>query len=484
MQIDTTLALRLFRWVIGCQETLPARIEADEEDAMFALIKKHRIERSFMNQYKLYKPTCFSSRLIEKIMHQEFISQTQFIKQVNALDKLSQHLLNGYQNPLIIIKGISIFGHTGSIRYSSDLDVLYFNNHMLNNFLIDSGFHPVTYPGSDHEEFTISNNEIFIEIHKFFPVFGYPYSLTSNNKDDEAISQNWITKKKITYDDLLTESVEGHWRHIKYPNVNMTIFIISCHLLSDFMFTTFDKNMIRLYNLISVYELCKSPNYCPQQLKLYADKYLGNDALRFVGNLLNFFYGENPLPNISHIPIEYLQRASGGKWIASQPIDFIYRTVDSIFASTGSNTVISKIGEKKHYYSTWESINSATGVDINNELADLQFTVHHTNDCVVFDLIVHFDLWEYRTEIDIIFDRFATFGIHWNECKDHIGDFITISYEKHDITIEYTSERSNIQIFIPFENVPYVANQSTLKAFIGIERTNGPGTPYLSGNTI
>ncbi len=169
----------ILKWAAGANIFLPEQPHLLEdlgisEVSMGELIWEHRLSSRFIHRYKKEHCNWCNRTFLFRILNQVIKARQQTNQQIALIREISS-MLAFRSNPIIPIKGVSVFallGETQQIRWSGDIDLFYDDLQLLQQTLLQIG-----YAGEDisqgHEYSKMSRGFNQIEVHRYCPIFSY-----------------------------------------------------------------------------------------------------------------------------------------------------------------------------------------------------------------------------------------------------------------------------------------------------------------------
>ncbi len=349
--------LDLLKWAAGAPISLPG-IEGiqDErllcllgidEDAFLDLLAKHRLAQRFLDRYRRERPGWCSPTLLGRVLELGALAQKHTRRQLDALHEITR-ALDPAAPPLIAIKGFTTYALTGQekhLRQSADLDLFAPDPAVLFDHLLRLGYTGFQ-KGLDHHEWAeMQRQDIKIEIHRCFPVYSYPPGITACDLvpehhpglwhqpftqlhrreigDDalmatlQAEGARWnrtLRHREIHYEDLLAHSVCGttpDTADLRVPHPNMAAFLLCAHEFMNYAGPLLMTALpVKLAILADILDLTRHPQFDLPGFLSLAERFQGQDALAFVGGLLQTCFGSNPFPLLR--PPDPLRRGGAG----------------------------------------------------------------------------------------------------------------------------------------------------------------------------
>ncbi|MDE8755262.1 nucleotidyltransferase family protein [Pectobacterium polaris] len=240
---DLDKQLSLLLWLTGCCDELVTSLDMEEE-ALFELLRQHRVVGRALQTLLREKPVWASITLLKMLQerHQQLIEQA--AKHTAVVAEFAKKF-NVNSTPLIILKGLTAYAHSRDrfhIRESSDIDFILENptetintvkTHQLDEFR----------RVSPHEYLNVTVNGVEMDLHAFYPVW---YCLDDCEKNSTKIHSNGITiihgktlqVGQLRVEDIFENALEDVFTgggNVFYPDTAAAAIILCAHAYRDFI---------------------------------------------------------------------------------------------------------------------------------------------------------------------------------------------------------------------------------------------------------
>ncbi|WP_152363219.1 nucleotidyltransferase family protein [Microlunatus speluncae] len=215
-------------WVIDAPSGAPPPVTS----ADLTLLKDHRVAAKAL-RYVRGNPSALQQLSSDALPDWELQvkeNEKRHAAYLQDLDRLANWDLTSTANaPVVILKGFNrwwIDGDSAHVRWTSDIDALVKDEGEFFRLLKQQDFE-ISYNVLPHECYNVGHNELFyrLDIHRSFPVWRYV----------RHQGRMMIASNDLTYDEILSQSIEvqdGRWR---VPNATMAAFISLAHMFHDYV---------------------------------------------------------------------------------------------------------------------------------------------------------------------------------------------------------------------------------------------------------
>ena len=180
-------------------------------------------------------------------------------KQIDSITEI-QNEFRGIDKP-IFIKGISaaaLCNRNDFIRYSGDIDLFFSDIKSLKDVLLRLGYSELKETPAPHEDSFFQRGDVFIEIHKYFPVLQEPNKPVECFKDKLQLNMPNIVINKLEYTALFhhSKSVSNDVvKNLVIVNPAMTVFSLCCHTYKDLFWQPYKTIRVRIAELLEICDI-------------------------------------------------------------------------------------------------------------------------------------------------------------------------------------------------------------------------------------
>jgi hypothetical protein len=238
---------------------------------------------------------------------------------------------------VVLVKGISTYAVTGAphTKRCGDIDLVCADAGTLLAALADLGYRR-TRESFLHEvgEFTQGTTEI--DVHGFYPVYGYGAALRDANLDPSVHPGRWdqnrneMTLCRIGHDDLRMAARLGalHER-VFVPDASMLAIMLCAHMFMNFTnmwsISHREKPYVKLAELADLTDLVASDSFDADRFRSLVGQFDASDAVEWAGWASIVLLGSNPLPGPTatavHVADRRFPRCLWWHFWASLPVD-------------------------------------------------------------------------------------------------------------------------------------------------------------------
>ncbi|MDG5788607.1 nucleotidyltransferase family protein [Evansella sp. AB-P1] len=285
--------LDILKWAAGGMQDI-SKIHKINEQKLLDLIFHHRLAGRLLEKLQQIYVQWTSENLLIQLNIQCQEASKNLKNRISLMNEINESIPT--RKKPIILKGFTDYFLTREssfIRRSKDIDIVYDDLELLKETLIKIGFKRIENSAS-HEEGNYYRGDMWIDVHKVFPIRKYPKELeniTPYNPGDKGYIDSFqqgimnFEEKHLIYNELNNYVTEQDGFNIL--NIHAAVLISCLHLFRNFTKFSGKELCINLSEIASVQELVDQPQFIPSQFEGIVKKYRCEDSVKFVCHLLN-----------------------------------------------------------------------------------------------------------------------------------------------------------------------------------------------------
>lgn len=305
---DSSAEIAALAWAAGFRSD-PLEGPPLDPCRMTELLVRHRLASRLLRQLKGCSPPGWCTPELQAAMRAQRAAA--LACQSRQLQALWDVRANVPGRPPLVIKGFTTYALTGdrsTVRYSGDVDLLCSDPEELGRGLEALGYVPSFDYEWRHEYGSFRRDRVALEVHRFYPVYGYPEGIREADLDPDRHPGIWLqsfpspARHELHFEDLLPYLTPGRTpetRDFLIPCPEAAVLILCAHELKEFLQSPFVLNLpVRLALLAEIHDLIRLPAFDGMLLAELVSRFGGEDAMSLAGRLLGILLGEDPFPGL------------------------------------------------------------------------------------------------------------------------------------------------------------------------------------------
>lgn len=266
---------------------------------LLSLAYEHRLIPRLLYLLRRMQPAWSSPALLAALQAENARAVVLHQRRIQALREITtawEHRMGPSAEPLIVVKGFSVFALTGDARHlrlSGDLDLFAPDPEALWQVLTDLGYHGTRHGGKFTEYANLRRAEVAIEIHRFFAVYAYPEGLAAADLTPERNPGVWrqqfgpIRRRTLDHAALRLRARQSEvelCRGLHVPEAALTALLLCAHEFGETLHSPFEIAVpVRLGIVADLLDLMRRPCFDAGRFHHLAAEYGAEDALRCMG---------------------------------------------------------------------------------------------------------------------------------------------------------------------------------------------------------
>jgi hypothetical protein len=295
----------LLCWAAGNPAPLSGAIEFDEAE-LLNLVDLHALAGRFLRRLDFEHPSWASPALRSGLEDQLASINARLESHVQASAEIAGRLPD--PSDVVLVKGISVFAVTGAphTKRCGDIDLVCADADRLLAVLADLGYRRTRQPFL-HEvgEFTSGMTEI--DVHAYYPVYGYGGALRDADLDPAAHPGRWnqdrneMALARIEHGDIRATARLGALpAGVFVPDASILAIMLSAHMFMNFTnmwsISHRPKPYVRLAELSDLTDLAASDSFDAGRFRSLVDRYGAGDAVAWARWASLVLLESDPLP--------------------------------------------------------------------------------------------------------------------------------------------------------------------------------------------
>ncbi len=303
--------LEALKWGAGSRVPLES-FDSIDSDAILRLVAVHRVTGRMFRRLQRDPQTWADDELVSELASMQSTDEEGVGRQIEVFRELHD-AYSSSDRIVMPIKGFApyiLLGDRATIRYSGDIDIACSNQEHFLEVLSALGF-------TRHDAEAVSlhlfspksyRDDMVIDAYDFVPVWKYPQEtdLTAYTTEHGAVVFNPKVLPeygRIYFHDLIRHSVQypsPELGPLVIPDHTMMVFLLCTHIFRDFFQALPHPTMplLKLGTLADLFDLARHPSFVGEAFVKLVEQFDGEDCVLFAGNLLEAYFGQNPLPSL------------------------------------------------------------------------------------------------------------------------------------------------------------------------------------------
>lgn len=307
-----TVELEALKWGAGSRIPLNP-FDSIDSDEVLRLVAAHRVTGRMLRRLQRVPKPWSDDNLIGELARMQEADEEKVKHQIKTFKQLS----DSYSSPdhvLISLKGFTsylLLDDHATMRPSGDIDIVCSNKERFFEVLDEQGYSRYDADAVSLHLFSPKSyrGDVVIDAYDFVPVWEYTHDTEQTQRiiRCDALVHHQTSGPKfnqIGFHDLIENSIQYVSKEtgiLIVPNHTMMTFLLCTHAFRDFFQSLPNPAypMPKLGTLADIYDLAKHPKFMPEVFVTLVRRFGGEDCVLFAGNLLQAYFGENPIPSIS-----------------------------------------------------------------------------------------------------------------------------------------------------------------------------------------
>ena len=461
--------LDILKWAAGSRRRLPP-VDAPDLDLLLEATTRHHLSGRFLHRLRTEPQHWASATLLKGLTDLQADTRRNVQMRIEETVKIFGAYCSS-KRQAVYIKGGSNYLLTGdpaTKRWSHDIDVVCDDPALFMRTLSSLGYTVVldttAMPGN-YSFAEMSRNDLDIDLHKYFPVFGFPTLREGPNSTEAHGGEVWNhtfdeQHHRVQLPDLLRHSMFGvapEARGLVIPDPTMAVFLECAHTFGDFLSGMPPAiGALRLVKLAEIRDLAMHPRFSREDFLGIVDRFGGDDSVLFVGDLLDSYLGFNPLPSLpltSSGQREWMFRHAKFFWLPApwSPDDLLIRSgtttpVEALASHLGANRVVAGVSTPGRVYAALapgkgEAIERVITQNKRGKQIPIQLSASWRREALVIDVSVLEPPSAIYEGVRVDIDEFNCYWLFKNPERiswtdDHGGE-VNVSFGDTGVSVQF-----------------------------------------------
>ena len=377
----------------------------------------HSLSGRFLRRLRTEPQNWASATLLEGLSELQADNRRNVQMRIEAMIEIFRAYSSSTRQA-VHIKGGSNYLLTGDAatkRWSIDVDIICDDPALLMRTLSGLGYTVRQDFSTRSGYYTFAlmrRNDLLVDVQRFFPVLAFPTRREGQNTAGARGGDLWNhlldeRHHQVQLPDLLRNSMFGvapEAKELVIPDPCMAVFLECAHTFRDFLNGMPGAfGVLKLVKLAEICDLARHPKFNKEDFLGIVDRLGGDDSVLFVGDLLDNYFGFNPLPSLPPTHSgrrEQLIFHDRMFWLPSpwSSDDLLMRSgtttaVEALVSHLGANRIVAGVSTPGRVYAALapgkgEAIERVITRDTGRKQLPIQLSVSWRREALVIDVSV------------------------------------------------------------------------------------------------